>query len=199
MGYAKFGRALDGGGRTLIRVSFDVLPAGQTAQQLVARLADVHRRVAAYGRLLALGAVARPAIRAGLAHPHAVVREQCCKLLDHLMDADTVADLIAMLGDPEPRVRIAAAHALACERCKQNSCRPDADDVLPPALRLLANDPDPHVRAMAIEVIGQWVHQDARSRLALTSVRDHDTDPAVRKKAAWYLPGGAVYRRMAPR
>jgi hypothetical protein len=55
------------------------------------------------------------------------------QLLDHLMDDDTIVDLIGMLDHPEPKVRIAA--------------------------------------------------------------RDHDGDPAVRKKAAWYLPGGAVHRR----
>jgi HEAT repeat protein len=128
-----------------------------------------------------------------------MVREQCCKLLDHLMDDETITDLVAMLNDPEPRVRISAAHALACDRCKQGSCRPAADDVLPTALRLLKHDTDPHVRAMAIEVVGQWVHQDDRSYTALPHARDHDTDPAVRKKATWYLPGGTIHQRTAPR
>jgi HEAT repeat protein len=114
-------------------MGLNLLPESLTCAQLVERLGDVHRYLAAYERLLALGAEAATDIRAALAHPDPLVREDCCKLLDHLMDDDTIVDLIGMLDHPEPKVRIAA--------------------------------------------------------------RDHDGDPAVRKKAAWYLPGGAVHRR----
>jgi hypothetical protein len=65
-----------------------------------------------------------PAIRQGLMHPDAVVREHCCKLLDHLLVDDAVNDLIAMLDDRDARVRVAALHALSCDRCKTDSCRP---------------------------------------------------------------------------
>jgi hypothetical protein len=36
--------------------------------------------------------------------------------------------------------------------------------VLPGAMKLLANDPDAHVRATAIEVVGQFVHSNQSQR-----------------------------------
>src|SRR3712207_8025253 len=49
------------------------------------------------------------------------------------------------------KVRQSALHTLACDRCKQGSCRPAEAEVLPEALRILNEDSDPHVRAMAVE------------------------------------------------
>ena len=61
---------------------------------------------------------AADAARRGLSHPDARVRQFCCKVLDHLMDAESIPALIEALGDPAASVRIAAVHALACDRCK---------------------------------------------------------------------------------
>jgi hypothetical protein len=40
------------------------------------------------------------------------------------MNADSIPLLIGALADPCERVRIAAVHALACDRCKTGACRP---------------------------------------------------------------------------
>jgi hypothetical protein len=102
-----------------------------------------------------------------------------------------------MLDDPDPRVRNTTLHTLACDRCKEGDCRPEEKEVLPRALGLLARDPDRHVRAMAVEVVGQFVRANPAAVDALLTATKVDSDPTVRKKAAWYAPGGAIYRRTA--
>jgi hypothetical protein len=169
------------------------------AADLVALLADPHRATRAYPRLLALGPEATEAVRDGLAHPDERVRERCCQILDHLMDAASIPLLIGALGDPCERVRIAAVHALACDRCKSDSCRPAPEAVLPTAISLLAGDPSARVRAYAAELVGHWVYGWPAARDALVRSAACDPSPAVRKKASWYAPGGAIYRRRQPR
>jgi hypothetical protein len=110
-----------------------------------------------------------------------------------------MGQLIAMADDPDARVRIAAFHALACDRCKGDTCAPGADQVLGPALRHLASDPDARVRTRAAELVGKFVHADSRAVAALETSRAQDPSPVVRKKAAWFAPGGTIYRRTIPR
>ncbi|MFF2144580.1 HEAT repeat domain-containing protein [Kitasatospora sp. NPDC058190] len=166
---------------------------------LVSCLGDPQRAVAAYRELLRREDDALDAVRAGLSHHSAAVREGCCRLLDHLVDTESMDQLIAMADDPDAEVRIAAFHALACDRCKGDTCAPGAGLVLGPALRHLATDPDPRVRARAAELVGKFAHTDARAVTALRVSQAQDPSPAVRKKAGWYAPGGAIYERTAPR
>jgi HEAT repeat protein len=168
-------------------------------ETLVTCLGDRQRAVAAYHALLRRGDDALGAIRAGLRHEDPAVREGCCRLLDHLVDTDSMDELIAMTDDPDARVRISAFHALACDRCKGGTCAPGPDRVLDPALRHLASDPDPHVRSRAAELVGKFAHTDARASTALETSHTQDPSPAVRKKAGWYAPGGTVYERTSPR
>ena len=171
-----------------------------SATGLVTLLADRHRAYRAYTRLLALRPEeAAAAARDGLAHPDERVREQCCRILDHLMDADSIPLLIGALADPCERVRIAAVHALACDRCKTGACRPAPEAVLPTAVGLLAGDPSALVRAYAAELVGQWARSHPAARDAITRAAAHDPSPSVRKKASWYAPGGTIYERTAPR
>jgi HEAT repeat protein len=168
-------------------------------EALVSCLGDPQRAVAAYHELLRRGQDAVGAIRAGLDHESPAVREGCCRLLDHLVDTGSMDRLIAMADDPDARVRIAAFHALACDRCKGGTCAPGADKVLGPALRHLASDPDAHVRAMAAELAGKFVHTDIGAVTALETARAQDPNPTVRKKAGWFTPGGTIYQRTIPR
>ncbi len=115
----------------------DELSADLGAAELVDALADPHRCFQAYQRLCRLGPAAGSAARRGLEHPSAQVREYCCQVLDHLMDADNASALLEALDDPAERVRLAAAHALACERCKDGAWRPASASVLPRAIALL--------------------------------------------------------------
>ncbi|MEU6548959.1 HEAT repeat domain-containing protein [Streptomyces sp. NPDC046915] len=134
---------------------------------------------------------------AGLRHEDPAVRAGCCRLLNHLVDAESMAELVAMTDDPDARVRISAFHALACDRCKGDTRAPGADRVLEPGLRHLAAHPDPHVRSMAAELVGRFAHTDARALTALETSRTRDPSPAVRKKAGRYTPGGPIYERTA--
>ena len=173
-------------------------PAPRDFPGWVARLADPLRARQAFWQLVVSGADALPAVRDGLGHPNAEVRMYCTKALDHLVDTDSFPQLVAMLDDPDDRVRWDALHALACDRCKENDCRPDKREVLPLAIRLLRNDPSRHVRGMAAEVVARWVHTDEAAADALIEARDTDPAPTVRKKASWHAPGGPIHRKTRP-
>jgi HEAT repeat protein len=174
------------------------LSADLTAADLVDALADPHRCFQAYQRLRRLGPAASLAARRGLRHANAQVREYCCLVLDRLTDADDAAALVEALDDPAEPVRLAAVHALACERCTDGSWRPSVS-VLPRAIALLAGDESAHVRAQAVELVGQWVHGHPAAFSAIERAAAADPAPAVRKKASRYAPGGTVYRRTRPR
>jgi HEAT repeat protein len=167
--------------------------------RLVEALGNVPRAGAAYHELLRRGPAAVFAIREGLRHADAGVRKQCCRLLDQFLDQDAFEDMLAMLKDVDVGVRVNAAHALACDRCKRDACRPGEAAVLGPGIRLLEDDPNPHVRAMAVELVGRFVHSNADAVEALARAVENDPSPAVRKKASWYAPGGPIFRRTAPR
>src|SRR5258708_38685852 len=110
------------------------LSADLTAAALVDALTDPHRCFQAYQRLQRLGPAASAAARLGLRHASAQVREYCCLVLDRLIDAENAAALIEALDDPAERVRLAAAHARACERGAEGSGRPGAETGLPRAM-----------------------------------------------------------------
>lgn len=162
---------------------------------LLAELAIPHRAKAAYRQLQAAGRDALPAVRRGLRHDNADVRYWCCQYLDRFLEPEILTDLIAMLGDADPRVRQTTLHTLACDRCKEGDCRPEQGAVLPRAIEMLANDPDAHTRALAVEVVGQWVHTNAQAEAALVAARASDPSPTVRKKAGWYAPGGTIWSK----
>ena len=166
---------------------------------LVEELAMPYRAATAYKALLKLGGQALPAIRSGLRHSSADVRFHCCRFLDRYLQPDILPDLLRMLDDGDERVRMTTLHTLACDRCKDGSCRPEKGEVLPRALKLLAHDPSAHVRAMAIEVVGQFVPGEPSALSGVEMAARSDSSPAVRKKAGWYAPGGTIYRRSAPR
>lgn len=167
---------------------------------LVETLAVPHRARETFWRLLAAGSAALPSVRAGLHHADAGVRSWCCRYLDHFVDGDSMDELIAMLDDPNSDVRMRSLHALACDNCKEDeACRIDAAALLPRAIALLRSDRDAHLRAHAVGAIGKYVHVDATAVAALKDAVANDPSPAVRKKAAWYVPGGPIYRRTAPR
>ncbi len=176
-----------------------MLGFGKTSNEaLVEALGDPQRTTGAYHALLRRGQDALTAIRDGLQHKNPAVREGCCRLLDHLVDTESMGQLVAMADDPDAKVRIAAFHALACDRCKGDACAPGATLVLEPALRHLRDDPDPKVRARAAELVGKFVHTVPQAAAALEATCAHDPSPAVRKKASWYAPGGTIYHRTAP-
>jgi hypothetical protein len=52
---------------------------------------------------------------------------------------------------------------------------------------------------MACELVGKFVHTDARAVAALETSHAKDPSPTVRKKAGWFTPGGTIYERTVPR
>lgn len=54
----------------------------------------------------------------GLSHASPVVRRCCLELLDQHPDVRAIPHVLNALGDPVPRVRWHAVHALLCDACK---------------------------------------------------------------------------------
>jgi len=165
----------------------------------VERLAIPHHQREAVWHLVLSGPRALDAVRAGLAHDDPAVRRGCTDVLDHLVDDAALEDLVAMVDDADAEVRVKALHALACARCKENGCSPSAASVVPAAIDRLRDDPDPHVRNMAIGALGRWVHDDATVLEAIAEAHRHDPHPSVRKKAGWLVPGGPLYEKSKPK
>ena len=160
---------------------------------IVSDLGIPHRVKAALRVLMSAGAAATPAVRRGLEHPDARVRTECCNVLDHYLDEAAVGDLMARLTDADANVRARALHALACERCKEGTCRPAEADIIPIAIRMLQTDTDRYVRKAAVEMLGPASPRNSQVRDALSTARDQDPDPLVRKVAGWHSPGGPIY------
>ena len=165
----------------------------------VARLSDPLRASRAYSHLVRSGPDARSAVVQGLRSDDASTRRHCARVLDHVVDESSFPALIRLLDDTDPLVRVEAIHALACDRCKDDACRPAASAVLPKVMSVLANDTDPHVRAYAVELVGRFVHTHAAAEQAIVDAAEDDASPAVRKKARWYTPGGTIHTRTRPR
>jgi HEAT repeat protein len=157
-------------------------PAGNDFDGWVRQLAIAHCRQAAKRHLLRSGPPALPAIRRGLRHPEAIVRRICVALLDHLVDEESLPDLVAALDDVDPDVCARALHALACDRCKDNECRPGEDLFVPRALALL-RDPNADVRAAAIDALGKVAPRRPDVVAALVASGEGDTDPGLRTMA----------------
>lgn len=171
----------------------------EQCRALLRELAVPHHAGPAYRALLRAGFAALPAVREGLQHESADVRLHCCRFLDRFLTPEVMGDLMTMLDDPDERVRGTALHVLNCDRCRQGSCGPEEARVLPRAIAILTDDPDPHVRAHAIGLVGRWVHTSPVAEAALLRAIRLDPSPAVRKKAGWYAPGGPIYRRTLAR
>jgi hypothetical protein len=168
-------------------------------RRLVEDLAIKHRAKHALRGLMAAGALATPVVREGLRHPEPAVRIGCCQVLDHHMDEAALPELMENLDHEDEMVRAWALHALACDRCKEGTCRPGEDQVLPLAIQMLLNDESRRVREMAAGMLGPSVHRQLEVLRALEWARDHDPHPVVRKIAGWYTPGGPRYERLTPR
>lgn len=133
-------------------------------------------------RLHSCGPEAVPALRRGLHHPKPIVRRLCVNLLDRLVDEETVPSLVAALDDDDPHVRARALHALACDRCKQNECRPGEDLWVPRAMALLT-DRNPDLRAAAIDALGKVAGRREEVAAALRVAAEQDPDGGLRGMA----------------
>ena len=90
-------------------------------------------------------------------------------------------------------------HALACDRCKEGTCRPSESDIVPLAMQLLTDDVDYQVRTAAVHALGPSVHtRDGVVPRVSERADTHDPHPLVRKVAGWFIPGGPIYTRTRP-
>jgi HEAT repeat protein len=170
------------------------LPAAHDFDGWVAQLAHPQRRPDAKAHLVACGAEALPAVRRGMQHPKPIVRQMCAKLLDKLADEAAFADLVRALDDDDVGVLKRALHALACDQCKDNECRPGEDLFVPRALELLHHD-NPDIRASAIDTLGKVAPRRADVAEALASAADHDPDKGLRgmaRRRVQAVAGGRV-------
>lgn len=170
--------------------------SGQTATEVVQMLTSTHRRPAAIRHLLALGKAGSAAVRSGLGHDDPAVRVACCQILDHFLDTAALPELKRNLHHENPTVRAWAIHALACDRCKQGSCRPGEEDVIPVVIDALLHDEHRRVRQQAAGLIGPGVLRNKKAADAIMIAYRTDAHPAVRKVASWWIPGGPRHRKL---
>lgn len=97
-------------------------------------------------------------------------------------------------GADDERVRVEALYTLACDRCKENACRPEKARS-PQAIHLLLDDRNKYVRSMAAEVVGRWVHVDESAAAAL-GPGDEDREPSVREEGRVVRPREAPTARL---
>lgn len=170
------------------------VPAGNDFDGWVRQLAIPHSRQQAKHHLLASGSPALPALRRGLHHSDAIVRRMCTNVLDHLVDEESVPDLVAALYDEDPGVCARALHALACDQCKENECRPGEELFVPRALELL-RDPNPTLRVAAMDTLGKVARRRPDVVAALADAGDSDPNPGLREMArrlAGRVPAAAI-------
>ena len=162
-------------------------PAPHDYDGWVAHLGHSGTRPRAKQYLFSVGTPAVPALRRGLGHPDPTVRRLCVNLLDHFVDEDAVADLVSALDDADPAVAARALHSLACDRCKVNECRPGEDQWVPRALELI-HDPNPDLRAAAIDALGKVAGRRPQVAAALGAVAVTDPDKGLRGMARRQAP-----------
>lgn len=165
------------------------LPRAGDHDAWVRRLGLSHARQGAKHHLRAVGAPAVPAIRRGLRHPDPEVRRACVSLLDALLDADAVPDLVGALDDDDGQVVKRALHALACDQCKQNGCTPGDELFVGRALDLVRSHPDPDVRAGAIDALGKAVERNPAVGGLLAEAAAGERHPGLRDMVRSRLGG----------
>lgn len=146
---------------------------------LVAQFSDAALRIVTLFQLNDLGGAALPAVRAGLRHPDWHVRHWCAIFLDRGSDAETLHDLIPLLDDPEPKVRLWAVHSMSCQHCKHDVC---PIDVVPLLIERAERDPIVQVRKMAVTMLAEWP-RDARIPPVLEGALAREQDRRLRLHA----------------
>ncbi len=146
---------------------------------LVSSFADAALRVETLGRLQQLGVAALPAVREGLKHPDWHIRHWCAIYLDRGADPETLRDLVPLLTDPEPKVRVWAIHSISCEHCKDDEC---PVDVVPLLIERAERDSVPRVRKMAIAMLAS-LPDDPRIAPVLQRALVVESDAKIRLHA----------------
>lgn len=106
-------------------------------------------------RRVKVSKAAKAALIAGLKHPNSKVRWWCIQLMDHVADESYLEPLLEVAhGDPTPKNRRHAIHALTCEICKPNRGALDID-IQAELTEIAQADSDASVRQMALEELSE--------------------------------------------
>ena len=146
---------------------------------LVAQFSDPARRMATLYQLMEIGDAALPAVRAGLKHADWHIRHWCAIFLDRAADPETLSELVPLLHDPEPQVRLWAVHSLSCAHCKDYVC---PIDVVPLLVERAEHDPVTRVRKMAVTMLA-GLPADPRIPIALERALARESDRKLRLHA----------------
>jgi HEAT repeat protein len=146
---------------------------------LVEQFSTSALRVETLFQLQALGEAAVPAVRAGLRHPDWHVRHWCAIFFDRGADPESLLELVPLLQDQEPQVRLWAIHSLSCEHCKDYAC---PIDVVPLLIERAENDPATRVRKMAVAMLAS-LPADPRIPSALERMLARESDRKLRLHA----------------
>jgi HEAT repeat protein len=169
------------------------MTAEQDPAALVEQFTDASLRVVTLFELNEIGDAALPAVRAGLKHPDWHVRHWCAIFLDRGSDAETLRDLVPLLRDPEPKVRLWAIHSISCQHCKPGTHRADFArwggndgacpiDVVPLLIERAEQDPLVQVRKMAVIMLTD-MPRDPRIPPALEGALAREQDRRLRLHA----------------
>jgi HEAT repeat protein len=115
------------------------------------------------------------------------VRRLCVNLLDRLVDDESISALIRALDDDASEVSARALHALACDRCKQNACRPGEDLWVPRAVEFLQTNTNPDLRAGAIDALAKVVSRRPDVAAVLRAAAETDANRGLRSMARRYV------------
>ena len=121
----------------------------------------------------------RPLAVTATTHADWRVRRHGCRLLDDLTLTDeSLVALTTCLQDDHPKVRRAALHSLACERCKPDGCALDTRLLF----ERMITDPSASVRAMVVGPLS-WRNDAAWATPLLERVAESDRSAELRSLA----------------
>lgn len=147
------------------------------ADAWVAALADPERRDAAFDALVALGAAAREAVRAGLGDGRWSVRRLCVLWFWRTADETCAAAVLPLLHDARSKVRHAAVLALSHAASTTQSA-----DVVPLLIERALTDESLRVRRQALAMLA-WEHAHPDLEGFFAGLIEREADASIVKFA----------------
>ena len=138
------------------------------------------------------------ALLQGLQHGPPSVRMWCAIVLDHAPHNEQIDQaLMAAAGDRNKKVRKAALHALSCIRCKPDGCL--TTDGVGTLVEAMLHDRSYGVRRSSAGALMWGQHGDSEQvRGAFQTILATETDPELRKRAAWSIARTEIPRGDQP-
>ena len=145
---------------------------------------EAARRREAVDKLDAISAdEARPYLLQALGDTDVEVRVRAARSIGRHRIADATPQLVALVENPEPRLREAAVEAIGLLR----ALRPDADARALGALERALGDAEPSVRQAALSAIGRLDRDQAQPVTVALAARLDDDNAGVRQRACEVL------------